>query len=76
MKTANTNKDTQMETVPDSVYDRLRETEAETREQCVQIKALAEQTAVYIDLLNTLTRLKNYGIVPVESTGCFLSRVR
>lgn len=38
-----------METVPESVYDRLRETDAETREQCVQIKSLADQTADYID---------------------------
>lgn len=38
-----------METVPDTIYGRLRETEAETREQCVQIKSLADQTADYID---------------------------
>ena len=54
-----------METVPESVYDRLRETEAETREQCVQIKSLADQTAVYIDLLkrsmaNTEKREANF----------------
>ena len=47
------------------IYDRLRETEAETREQNIQIKELTKQTAVYIDILkqsmaNTEKREANF----------------